>query len=218
MIRQPLAAYEAPCSEPITNLKDVMGCVCPVYDFAMPRVRKSHTTTRPSLQPTASNVPRRLKAHVRASLPQSRRPSQISGYPWPYDSNNATSNKGWSVVYLLQSNFVRLLILTAVHLRRSSRFILGRHFINLPFYYKMAAKKRGRPRKSGGPSSKSKRKASDIEEVRIQRRIKFPVWSFILLAKCNFIESLKVQFYWKFPFAELTLNFKRGLNYYLWCA
>ena len=45
--------------------------------FAMPRVRKSQMTMRPSLHPTASNVPRLLNAHVTAILvAQSREPSK----------------------------------------------------------------------------------------------------------------------------------------------
>ena len=62
-------------------LNEEMGWVCPVKDFATPRVRKSNTATRPSLQPIASSVPLRLNEHVRASLPQSKTLSQFSGNP-----------------------------------------------------------------------------------------------------------------------------------------
>ena len=43
--------------------------------FAIPRVRKSHMTILPSLQPTASSVPRLLKAHVTGIERQSSVPS-----------------------------------------------------------------------------------------------------------------------------------------------
>lgn len=43
--------------------------------LAMPRVRKSQMTILPSLQPTASSVPQRLKVQVSAMLMQSRVPS-----------------------------------------------------------------------------------------------------------------------------------------------
>lgn len=41
----------------------------------IPLVKKSQITIRPSLHPTASKVPRRLKEHVIATLTQSRVPS-----------------------------------------------------------------------------------------------------------------------------------------------
>lgn len=47
--------------------------------LAMPRVRKSQMTMRPSLQPTASSVPQRLKVQVRAMLIQSSVPSASCG-------------------------------------------------------------------------------------------------------------------------------------------
>lgn len=47
--------------------------------LAMPLVRKSQMTMRPSLQPTASSVPQRLKVQVRAMLMQSSVPSASCG-------------------------------------------------------------------------------------------------------------------------------------------
>lgn len=49
--------------------------MCALHILAILRVMKSQIAIRPSLQPTASRVPRRLNAHVRASLPESRMPS-----------------------------------------------------------------------------------------------------------------------------------------------
>lgn len=43
--------------------------------LAMPLVKKSHITIRPSLHPTANNVPRLLKAQVTAKDTQSKAPS-----------------------------------------------------------------------------------------------------------------------------------------------
>lgn len=57
------------------QLRDVIGWMCPLQSRAIPRVMKSHIAMRPSLQPTARSVPLRLKAQVRASLPESRMPS-----------------------------------------------------------------------------------------------------------------------------------------------
>jgi hypothetical protein len=51
------------------------GCIWADIILAMPRVRKSHSTIRPSLQPTANNVPLLLNAHVTAREIQSRAPS-----------------------------------------------------------------------------------------------------------------------------------------------
>lgn len=51
------------------------GWTCAAMILAIPRVKKSHTTILPSLQPTASNVPRLLKAHVIATLTESKVPS-----------------------------------------------------------------------------------------------------------------------------------------------
>lgn len=59
-----------------TNLSEQTGCTWALIIFAIPRVKKSHTTTRPSLQPTASKVPWRLKAQVTAMLTQSSAPSK----------------------------------------------------------------------------------------------------------------------------------------------
>lgn len=47
--------------------------------LAIPRVRKSQITMRPSLQPTANNVPYLLKAQVTANDMQSSEPSNSSG-------------------------------------------------------------------------------------------------------------------------------------------
>lgn len=58
-----------------TYLSDVMGWIWLLHSLAIPRVMKSHTAIRPSLQPTANNVPRRLNAQVSASLPESNIPS-----------------------------------------------------------------------------------------------------------------------------------------------
>ena len=57
------------------QLSDVIGWMCPLQRRAIPLVRKSQTAMRPSLQPMANRVPRLLKAHVRASLPESSMPS-----------------------------------------------------------------------------------------------------------------------------------------------
>lgn len=63
----------------LANLRKVMGWMWPLSNLAMPRVMKSQTAILPSLQPTASSVPLRLNAHVRASLPESRIPSLCWG-------------------------------------------------------------------------------------------------------------------------------------------
>lgn len=55
--------------------KEQTGWMCALMILAMPLVRKSQMTMRPSLQPTASRVPQRLKVQVRAMLIQSRVPS-----------------------------------------------------------------------------------------------------------------------------------------------
>lgn len=55
------------------------GCTWALIILQIPRVRKSQITIRPSLQPTASNVPRRLKTQVTANETQSRDPSNSSG-------------------------------------------------------------------------------------------------------------------------------------------
>lgn len=47
--------------------------------LAIPLVRKSQMTMRPSLQPTASSVPQRLKVQVKAMLMQSSVPSASCG-------------------------------------------------------------------------------------------------------------------------------------------
>lgn len=47
--------------------------------FAIPRVKKSQTTIRPSLQPTAKSVPYLLNEQVTANEIQSREPSNSSG-------------------------------------------------------------------------------------------------------------------------------------------
>lgn len=60
----------------ITDLIEQIGCMCALMTFAIPRVKKSHITIRPSLQPTASNVPCLLKVHVTAILTQSSAPSK----------------------------------------------------------------------------------------------------------------------------------------------
>ena len=52
------------------------GCTCAPMTLAIPRVKKSHMTIRPSLQPTASRVPCLLNAHVSAVLTQSSVPSE----------------------------------------------------------------------------------------------------------------------------------------------
>ena len=54
--------------------------------FAIPRVRKSQITMRPSLHPTARSVPYLLKQHVTASEIQSKAPSYSSGKFWQNDS------------------------------------------------------------------------------------------------------------------------------------
>ena len=59
------------------------------------RVRKSQIKMRPSLHPTARSVPRRLKAHVIATLMQSSVPSKSSGKFWP----NVSSSSKFMVVF-----------------------------------------------------------------------------------------------------------------------
>jgi len=56
------------------------GCTCALIILAIPRVRKSQITIRPSLHPTTSNVPCLLKAHVIAMLTQSNAPSNSCNY------------------------------------------------------------------------------------------------------------------------------------------
>jgi len=63
----------------LVQLRLHTGCTWAEIIFAMPRVRKSQITMRPSLQPTAKRVPYLLKAHVTASEMQSREPSNSSG-------------------------------------------------------------------------------------------------------------------------------------------
>ena len=55
------------------------GCTCAWMILAIPRVKKSHITIRPSLQPTAKSVPNLLNWHVIAIVIQSRVPSFSSG-------------------------------------------------------------------------------------------------------------------------------------------
>ena len=55
--------------------KEQTGWTCALIILAIPLVRKSHTTIRPSLQPTANNVPRLLNVQVTAMDMQSRAPS-----------------------------------------------------------------------------------------------------------------------------------------------
>jgi len=58
-----------------TNLSEHTGWTWALIIFAIPLVRKSQMTIRPSLHPTASNVPRLLNAHVTANEMQSKAPS-----------------------------------------------------------------------------------------------------------------------------------------------
>lgn len=51
------------------------GCTWAVIILAIPLVKKSHITIRPSLQPTANKVPLLLNAHVTAMDKESRVPS-----------------------------------------------------------------------------------------------------------------------------------------------
>lgn len=55
------------------------GCTWADMIFAIPRVKKSQTTIRPSLQPTARRVPYLLNEHVTANDIQSNEPSNSSG-------------------------------------------------------------------------------------------------------------------------------------------
>lgn len=59
----------------VSHHNEQTGWMCALMILAMPRVRKSQMTIRPSLQPTANRVPQRLKVQVRAMLIQSRVPS-----------------------------------------------------------------------------------------------------------------------------------------------
>lgn len=55
------------------------GWTCACMIFAMPRVKKSQITMRPSLHPTAKRVPNRLNWQVMAMVIQSSVPSFSSG-------------------------------------------------------------------------------------------------------------------------------------------
>lgn len=59
----------------MSHHKEHTGWICALIILAMPRVKKSQITIRPSLQPTANSVPQRLNVQVRAMLIQSRVPS-----------------------------------------------------------------------------------------------------------------------------------------------
>lgn len=61
------------------QLKLQIGCTWAEIIFAMPRVKKSQTTMRPSLHPTARSVPYLLKQQVTANEIQSSDPSNSSG-------------------------------------------------------------------------------------------------------------------------------------------
>lgn len=73
--------------------KEHTGWMCALMILAMPRVRKSQMTMRPSLQPTASRVPQRLNVQVRAMLIQSRVPSASWQRKIRHRRNQRQSNK-----------------------------------------------------------------------------------------------------------------------------
>lgn len=58
-----------------THLNEQTGWTWALITLAIPLVKKSHKTMRPSLQPTAKMVPCRLNTHVTAMLTQSKAPS-----------------------------------------------------------------------------------------------------------------------------------------------
>ena len=60
----------------LAYLMEQIGCIWALITLAIPRVRKSQTTIRPSLQPTANSVPCLLNAQVTAMLTQSNVPSE----------------------------------------------------------------------------------------------------------------------------------------------
>lgn len=116
--------------------------MCPLHILAMLRVIKSQTAIRPSLQPTASSVPRRLNAHVRASLPESKMPS-LCYQQWSSRKRQWTDvhvrvckptlfsapldNSDPPSLQLEDDNRAQLVILfvaTIRNLRRSSKFIM----------------------------------------------------------------------------------------------
>lgn len=63
----------------LDQLKLHTGCTCDDIIFAMPLVRISQMTMRPSLHPTARSVPYLLKEQVTAREMQSKDPSNSSG-------------------------------------------------------------------------------------------------------------------------------------------
>lgn len=63
----------------LVQLRLQTGCTWAEIILAMPLVRKSQITMRPSLHPTAKRVPYLLKAHVTANEMQSSEPSNSSG-------------------------------------------------------------------------------------------------------------------------------------------
>ena len=86
-----------------THLSEVMGWMCALHILAIPRVIKSQIAMRPSLHPTASIVPLRLKAHVRASLPESRIPSLCY-------CNEIANDSGGILINAPQGSFGRLFL------------------------------------------------------------------------------------------------------------
>lgn len=73
--------------------------------LATPRVKKSHITMRPSLQPTAKRLPLRLKEQQMAKLEQSRTPSNSSGTFSRVGGSNSfsrviSSEVGWGCMRL----------------------------------------------------------------------------------------------------------------------
>lgn len=62
-----------------SDLSEQTGWTWAEMILAMPLVKKSQMTMRPSLQPTASDEPRRLKEQVTAKDMQSSAPSNSSG-------------------------------------------------------------------------------------------------------------------------------------------
>lgn len=70
-------------------LTEQIGCPAWARIFlATPRVKKSHITSRPSLQPTAKRLPLRLKEQQIARLEQSKTPSNSSGTLSRVDGSN----------------------------------------------------------------------------------------------------------------------------------
>ena len=80
---------------PCHYLTEVTGCTCALIIFAIPLVKKSQMTIRPSLQPTAKREPLRLNDAVTATLTESKLPSYSWEEIFTTLYKNATINGSW---------------------------------------------------------------------------------------------------------------------------